>query len=317
MTTILGAPEEPATRRDPLPAHRLRTTMAAVRLSISWFGTRKTLTPEQKHIAAESFGACSDVLAASKRLVDAAHPAFKAVTSVRTRIMSLFKGISLPYPEPGVRLIRQDDMQMFDLQMTTLKAELEQAVERLDQRYGELREAARERLGTLFDAGDYPASLLHLFNVEYDFPSVEPPDYLRQLNPQLYERECQRVAARFDEAVELAETAFTDELAKLVSHLTERLSGSDDGKPKVFRDSAVENLCDFFERFRQLGVRSNEQLDALVVQAQQTVRGIQPQQLRDSRALRQHVVTELSAVESVLDGLLIDRPRRNILRRPR
>ncbi len=46
---------------------------------------------------------------------------------------------------------------------------------------------------------------------------------MRQLSPQLYQQEAQRVAARYDEAVQLAEQAFTEELAKLVSHLTERL----------------------------------------------------------------------------------------------
>ena len=91
----------------------------------------------------------------------------------------------------------------------------------------------------------------------WDFPSVEPPDYLRQLSPALYEQERARVAARFDEAVRLAEEAFTAELAKLVSHLTERLTGQDDGKPKVFRDSAVENLNEFFSRFRTLSVHSD------------------------------------------------------------
>ena len=34
-------------------------------------------------------------------------------------------------------------------------------------------------------------------------------------------------------------------------------------------------------------------------------------------ALRQQVATQLSGVQSVLDGLLVDRPRRNILRKPR
>ncbi len=162
-----------------------------------------------------------------------------------------------------------------------------------------------------------PESLRGLFSVEYDFPSVEPPDYLRQLNPELYQQECQRVAARFDEAVRLAEEAFTDELAKLVSHLTERLSGSEDDKPKVFRNSAIENLSDFFQRFGQLNVRSNEQLDELVADAQRIVQGVEPQQLRDNQTLRQHVATALSGVQASLDGLLIDRPRRNILRRPK
>ena len=291
--------------------------MAAVRLSISWFGVRKTLTPQQRARAAESFGAAGNYLSAGKKLLDTAHPAFKAVTGVRTRIVSLFRGISLPYPESGIRLLRQGDIQTFDVQMTTLTAELAEAVDRLDEHYGELREVARDRLGTLFNAADYPDSLRGLFGVEYDFPSVEPPDYLRQLNPQLYQQECQRVAARFDEAVRLAEEAFIDELGKLVSHLCERLAGTEDGKLKTFRDSSVENLSGFFDRFRHLNIGSNEQLDQLVNQVQSVVRGVEPQQLRNQTNLRQHVATELSAVQSVLDGLLVDRPRRNILRRPK
>ncbi len=150
-----------------------------------------------------------------------------------------------------------------------------------------------------------------------DYERQITPDYLQQLNLELYQQECQRVQARFDEAVRLAEEAFTAELAKLVSHLTERLSGQEDGKPKIFRDSIVENLTEFFQRFRQLNVRSSEQLDGLVADAQRVIRGVEPQALRDNAGLRQHVATEMSRVQSVLDGLLVDRPRRNILRRPR
>ena len=156
-----------------------------------------------------------------------------------------------------------------------------------------------------------------MFQVTLDFPSVEPPDYLRQLNPEVYRQECERVTNRFDEAVQLAEAAFVEELQSLVSHLTERLSGQADGKPKVFRDSAIENLTQFFERFRNLNVRSNEQLDDLVSQCQQVVSGVEPQSLRDNQVLRMSVAGELSQVQSVLDDLLVDRPRRNILRRPR
>ena len=123
--------------------------------------------------------------------------------------------------------------------------------------------------------------------------------------------------SRFDEAVRLAEEAFTAELAKLLSHLTERLSGNEDGKPKIFRDSAVENLTEFFQRFRELNVRSSEQLDSLVADAQRVIRGVDPQDLRDNAGLRQHVATEMSRVQSVLDGMLVDRPRRNILRSPK
>jgi hypothetical protein len=291
--------------------------MAAVRVSLRWFGIRKSLSAEQKSEAADAFGAEGSFLSAGKKLIDTSHPAFKAVTAVRHRIVSLWRSMSLPYVEPGVRLIRQDRIDQFNTRMQELREELDEAVWRLDEHYAELKSAARDRLGRLYSSADYPDSLRGLFGVQWDFPSVEPPDFLRELNPQLYAEECRRVQARFDEAVRLAEETFAAELARLVSHLTERLSGQEDGKPKIFRDSAIENLTQFFQRFRALNVRSSEQLDRLVADAQQIVRGIEPQALRDNAGLRQQVATEMSRVQSVLDGLLVDRPRRNILRRPR
>ena len=212
---------------------------------------------------------------------------FKAVTGVKNRLVSYWKSMSLPYPEAGIRLIRQDKIDGFDVQMNDFRDELGEAVIRLDEHYAELKAVARNRLGSLYDPHDYPESLRGMFHVSWDFPSVEPPDYLQQLNPDLFRQECERVAARFDEAVQLAESAFTEELHQLVAHLNERLTGQTDGKPKVFRDSAVNNLTEFFDRFRSLNVRSNEQLDSLVSQCQQVVHGVQPQKLRDNGGLRQ------------------------------
>jgi hypothetical protein len=151
--------------------------------------------------------------------------------------------------------------------------------------------------------------------VAWDFPNVEPPDYLVALSPGLYEAERARVSARFEEAVQLAEQAFLDEFARLVAHLTERISGvGEDGQPRVFRDSAVGNLQEFFDRFRSLNVRSNDQLDALVAEAQRAVRGIGAQDLREGGGLRQAVASQLGRVQTSLDAMLIERPRRRILR---
>src|SRR6185312_579831 len=153
----------------------------------------------------------------------------------------------LPFPEPGVRLIRRDKIDEFVNLMGEFRAELADAVADLDRHFGELKQAAAERLGRLFNPGDYPETLIGLFDVSWDFPSMEPPDYLQELNPALYEAERARVAARFDEAVHLAEQAFLDEFAKVVGHLSERIAGAS-GTPKVFRDSAINNLSEFFER---------------------------------------------------------------------
>ena len=315
-STLVDAPTRGATSPS-TASQRLRDTMAAARLSFTWLGVRKSLTNEQKNQAADSFGAEGKFLSAGKKLLDTSHPAFKAVTAIKGRCLSYWRAVSLPYPEPGIRLIRQQGINEFDNQMAAFREELREAVDELDRRYTELRSAARRRLEDLFDASDYPVSLIGLFGIDHEYPSVEPPSYLRQLNPELYEQECQRMQARFDEAVQLAEAAFTEELAKLVEHLSERLNGESDGKAKVFRDTAVTNLTEFFERFRSLNVRSNEQLDDLVQRAQNVLHGVEPQQLRDNSSLRQRLVTQLASVQSSLDGLMVDRPRRNILRKPR
>ena len=306
-----------AVRAVPPPARRLREEFAAARVSFTWLGVRKTLTTQQKHEAAEGFGAEGPFLSAGKKLLDTRHPAFRAVTAVRGRAVAYWRGVSLPYPEPGLRLIRQDQVESFDTRMRELVHDLDEAVAGLDGRYAELKRSARQRLGRLFDERDYPASLHGLFALQWDFPGVDPPGYLLQLNPALYEQEKARVLARFEEAARLAEEAFTGEFAKLVGHLVDRLSGAEDGKPKVFRDSAIVNLSEFFQRFKELSVCSDSQLDELVETAHRAVAGVGPQDLRDARGLRQQVRTQLSAVQASLDQMLVEQPRRRILRQPK
>src|SRR5208337_713432 len=114
MTTLL---EPPSHSHADNPAQRLRLTTAAVRVSMRWLGVRKTLTPEQKSQAAEPFNAEGEYLSARKKLLDTSHPAYKEVTAVRGNVLKFWKSITLPYPEPGVRLIKQDQVEAFDRQM--------------------------------------------------------------------------------------------------------------------------------------------------------------------------------------------------------
>ena len=54
----------PVTQTTPNAAQRLRTTMAAVKLSFTWLGVRKTLAPEQRTTAARAFHADRELLTA-------------------------------------------------------------------------------------------------------------------------------------------------------------------------------------------------------------------------------------------------------------
>ena len=136
------------------------------------------MTPEQRATAAEAFDAEGQFLSAAKKLLDTKHSAYRAVTAVRGKIESFWKSQSLPFPEAGIRLIKQNDIEEFARQMDDYRIELDEVVAELDRHFGELRQAARQRLGSLYNEQDYPDSLRGLFAVAYDFPSVEPPGYL-------------------------------------------------------------------------------------------------------------------------------------------
>ena len=298
------------------PADRLRAGMAASRVQFTWLGTRKSLSRAQRAAAAEPFDAEGSSLSAAKKLLDTAHPAYRAVTAVRSKVVDRWRAMSLPFPEPGVRLLRREDVGPFAAAMAGHRAELAQAVAALDRDYAELRAAAASRLGSLFDPLDYPEGLIGLFDVAWDFPPVEPPSYLMQLAPAVYAEERARVAARFAEAARLAEAAFVEEFARLVDHLAGRLEGTgEDGSPKVFRDSAVGNLGEFFARFRLLGVGGNAELEALVERARRLVRGVTPRELREAPPVRERVAAGMARIRDSLDAMLVDRPRRRLIRR--
>ena len=120
------------TAEGPTPAQRLRATMAACRVAFTWLGTQKSLTPEQRALAAEAFDADGPFLSAGKKLLDTKHAAFRGVTAVRGKIESDWKGCTLPFPEAGIRLIRHEDVETFAARMADYRTELGDAVANLD-----------------------------------------------------------------------------------------------------------------------------------------------------------------------------------------
>jgi hypothetical protein len=296
------------------PAQRLRRTAAAARVVLHWWGTHRALTPRQKEEFGAATAADSRLLTAGKKLIDVRHPAFRRLTAIKTRLGAYWRGVTLPYTEPGVRLIRQSDIEAFVHTLEGFRDELARAEAGLNDAYDDLKADARQRLGRLYNPADYPEEVRGLFAVAWDFPSVEPPGYLMRIAPEVYEEERRRVAARFEEAVRLAEQAFATEFSRLLAHLSERLADGANGQRQVFRDSVVGNLSEFFARFAQLNVRSNPELDALVEQARQMVQGVSPQRLRDSDSLRQQVAQDMARVRQQVEGLLVDAPRRRLVR---
>ena len=145
MSTVLESNNDTQHIQTQLAARRMRATMAAIKVVFTWLGTTKTLSTDQKIVAADVFGADGASISASKRLLDPKHPALAAVTKIKGRVTKFWKDNSLPFPEGGIRLIRHDQIAEFDETLNRFRSELDGAVVELERHYDEMRSAARDR----------------------------------------------------------------------------------------------------------------------------------------------------------------------------
>jgi hypothetical protein len=112
--------------------------------------------------------------------------------------------------------------------------------------------------------------------------------------------------------VRLTEQAFAEQFHELVAHLAERLKGDADGKPKTFRDTAVENLNAFFEQFRSSTSGAAPSCSA----GRSGPAGGAGRHARraagTTRTSRATVAASLAEIQQAMDALMVNKPKRAI-----
>ena len=118
--------QQPVMKQKRNAAQRLRFNMAAMTLSFTWLGARKTLAPEQRTTAAREFHAARELLTASKLILDTKNPAYRAVAAVYFEVSSYSRYVAPPFPEAGVRLLPQNSLGLFAQTMQTYRERLQE-----------------------------------------------------------------------------------------------------------------------------------------------------------------------------------------------
>lgn len=285
----------------------LKSETAPLRVMRERFGLRRSLSPAQREIAAGTFHAEGGSVSASKKLLDSKHPAVRDVNRVMGEALDYWRFITVPYPEPGVRLIRRSQIGVFESQMNHYVSELADAVAALNNTLDDLKADAKKRLGSLYNPSDYPETLT--YHLYWDYPTIAVPEYLKQLNPLLYEREKERLEARFEEAVALHEELLVTELNSLVVGLVDKLTATgDDGRAKAIRQATLDNFDSFFERVDKLGV-GNDELAGLVAKAKDAIHGKSIEDIRTNDGVRSAIAASLGVVADALETQIVARNR--------
>ena len=107
--------------------------------------------------------------------------------------------------------MKRDKIEEFRSTLTSYKARLDQAVAALQDHYYDLRLKARDDLGSLFDSSDYPTRIDDLFAITESWPSLSPPDFLREGHESIWRAEQARMQARLEQTVIDAEQTLAEE----------------------------------------------------------------------------------------------------------
>lgn len=292
------------------PAQILKEQYVATKIDFQWWNSRRKVEDPIKDQMASAVEAESESLTANKLLYNPRLPAIKAINSLRSTIKDYWERSTIPYGSNTVRLLPKADVNAFNTEMQQYAQQLRVAAYAVNNAREEILADAKKRLHNAFNPGNYPLDLSLQYDLEWSFPSVEPS---ADLPAHIFEQQKLYAQAKLEEAVALTEQAFAAELTNMVKHLGDCLQSGVDGKPKIFRDSAVANLTAFFERFKHLNVSSNDQLDQLVAQAQKLIVGIGPNDLRQSGALRHEIAQGMQQITTQLETLTVARPRRRIV----
>ena len=293
--------------------------MAAARVSFTWLGTQKTLTRRAERPGRRGLRRRGPVPLRRQEAPRHPPPGLpRRHGDPRQGRLRTGRGMSLPYPEPGVRLIRQDRVEEFAAQMADFRVELDDAV--AEPRPPLRRaEAGRRASGSasLFNPADYPETLVGLFAVHVGLPqrraarlpgaALARPSTSRS-GPG-WRRGSRRPCSWPSRRSSRSSPGWSPTCPSAITGVGE------DGQPRVFRDSAVDNLSEFFGRFRELNVRSQRaaRRAGRAGPAGGAGRG-RPGPARQPGAAPAGGDASSPQVQSALDAMLVERPRRRILR---
>lgn len=210
----------------------------------------------------------------------------------------------------GVYLLALDLLPEVDEYLNKSTEDLAALVEDFIKEYEDAKKAAEEKLGPLFRATDYPdANVVRgAFSLRWQYLAVDAPRKLGDVSKAILEREREKAARTWNDALGEATTVLRVSMKELVDHMVEKLQPGEDGKKKIFRDSMVGNLREFLRTFGARNISDDQELAALAKQAELLLAGVDAETLREGPTTRDRVREGMEKIKQTLDTLVVNAP---------
>ncbi len=214
----------------------------------------------------------------------------------------------------GVYILPLGLVREVENELQELRVKRNQLVEMFIQAYEDDVDQARSSLGSLFNPTDYkePAQIRAAFGMEWQYVDVSVSSNISKLDKALFEQQREQQAEKWRDALDEVKVTLRTAVADFVAHVIDKLTPDEEGKVKRFKVSAFEKMRDFFDVFEVRNIACDDELAAIVAQARALTDGIGDDNavLRTDAELRNKVFEGFKGIQTTVDGMLIDAPKR-------
>lgn len=276
-----------------------------VQLSIGQWTARKldrkvSAEVALQHDAKRSAGNYNKVLLARGNLA--------AIAQVASQARADHADASLPWMQDGSRILPVDAYGRYTEVMRKHRVAFEREVKEFIAAYPEFVEQARDDLGALFNAADYPSArdVARRFHWSVTvLPMPDAADFRVDMDAATVAMLQADVAASVQDAVSRAMGDASERLHRVVRAMADKLAAykPDLGKQgNPFRDSLVENVREVCDVLPLLNLTGDARLAAAIEQVRDTLAVHDAQALREDETLRRDVAAKADAIADAMAG---------------
>jgi hypothetical protein len=214
----------------------------------------------------------------------------------------------------GMYLMPYSLLDQIEPLITQTESRLKQKIDALLDVYQASIQSDRETLKSLFRTEDYPApeEVRDAFKITWGYQTISTPEGLKGYRQDIYKREAAKMQALMEAAAAESREALIHQALELAKHVTDKLTPSEDGKPKVLRESVLENWDKFCDLFSHKNIAGDTDLEKVLNDVRATLKGRKAKETRTDAQAAAEIKALFDGVVGKLDEMIVAKPIRKL-----
>lgn len=195
---------------------------------------------------------------------------------------------TLPWMK-GVNLLPMDNFFVYREQLATMEANFYALVDDFIKAYPQLKNDQAFKLGKYYRAEEFPdvETLPRRFKFEYNFlPVPEKGDFRINCEARIREDLAQQYEKMYTDKLASAMREPWDRLHEMLVRMAERLTDTENGERKIFRDSLLSNAIEMCDLLTRINVTKDPELEKARRELERALSGYTIESLRESEGTR-------------------------------